>query len=92
MTLCEKCKKNKATSSAIVQGIYYQYICNSCKARPQVSSGAARWNRTIDAEDHEAEIQQPYNADGSINAGFAKMYPKQAKAIFSDKQIRDANR
>lgn len=60
--------------------------------RPNVSTGAARWNRTIDAEDHEAEIQQPYNKDGTINAGFAKMYPRQAKALFTDKQIRDANR
>jgi hypothetical protein len=56
-----------------------------------VSSGDARWQRTIDAEDHEAEIQQPWNADGSINTRFAKLYPTQAAALFSEKEIRDAN-
>ena len=56
----------------------------------QVSSGDARWQRTIDLENHEADIQQPYNADGSINVRFARLYPKQAAALFSKEQLRKA--
>lgn len=87
---CAICKTNPATISAIIDGVYYKALCASCKPLPKVSSGHARWQRDIDVIDHEADIQQPYNSDGSINAKFAKLYPKQAKALFSDKQIRDA--
>lgn len=68
--------------------MYYK-ICSSCKPLPKVSSGHARWSRTIDAEDHEADIQQPYGADGKPNATFVKLYPEQARAVFSEKQIKD---
>lgn len=58
----------------------------------KVSSGHAEWNRTIDMQDHEADIQQPYNKDGTINTRFAKLYPKQAKALFTEVELRNANR
>lgn len=86
---CQICKIRPSSIGVIIGGKYLN-LCTECKPLPQVSSGHARWNRTIDMEDHESEIQQPYNKDGSINARFAKLYPKQAKAIFTDKQIRDA--
>lgn len=90
---CESCLKNKPKGkSAIVNGVYYRNICDGCLVDAnQVSSGHARWQRSTDLEDHEHEIQQPHNKDGSINARFAKLYPEQAKALFTDKQIRDAN-
>lgn len=56
-----------------------------------MSSGHARWNRSIDTEDHEHEIQQPYNADGSINTKFAKLYPMQAGKLFTPEEIRRAS-
>lgn len=88
---CQKCLIRPARVGVIV-GSKYLNLCYECRPLPQVSSGHAKWARTIDLEDNEANIQQPYNADGSINAQFAKLYPTQAKAIFTDKQIRDANR
>lgn len=88
--LCDICLQNQATSSAIVDGVYYKNVCDSCKSQPNVSSGHARWSRSIDAEDHEAEIQQPYQSDGGINPRFAKLYPKQAKALFTDEEIRNS--
>lgn len=87
---CLVCLQNEATGSAIVEGTYFKEVCDSCKPHSHVSSGHARWERSIDAEDHESEIIQPYGADGGINPKFAKLYPKQAKALFSDKEIRDA--
>lgn len=94
MSLCARCKKNNAKrgSSAILNGEFYELICESClNSTIQVTSGAARWERTIDAEDHEADIQQPYSADGSINRKFISLYPDKARAIFSEEQIRNAN-
>jgi hypothetical protein len=49
-------------------------------------------HRSIDAEDHEQDIQQPYGKDGKPNPMFIRLYPKQAKAVFTEKQMRDANR
>ena len=90
---CQICQQNPATVSAVIDGVYYKHLCHSCKsARNQISSGHARWARSVDLEDHEADIQQPYNADGTVNADFARLYPDKARAIFSEKQIRDANR
>lgn len=89
MKLCQKCRIRPATIGVIIGGEYLD-LCTECKPLPQVNSGAARWARGIDLEDHEHEIQQPYNKDGSINTRFAKLYPTQAKALFTDKQLRDA--
>ncbi len=86
--LCERCQKNKSSIGVIIQGIYYK-LCTDCKPLPKVSSGHARWARSVDLEDHEADIQQPYGADGQPNSKFVKLYPKQASAIFSDEQIKD---
>lgn len=73
--------------------MYYREVCGSCKLSNNiVSSGHASWSRTIDIEDHEADVQQPYNSDGTINTRFAKLYPKQAKVLFTEEQIRNANR
>lgn len=91
--LCELCQKNKSSCSAVIDGQYYRGVCSACKtAKLVISSGHARWERSIDIEDHEHEIQQPYNADGSINTLFAKLYPVQAKALFTEDKMRDANR
>lgn len=91
---CTRCHKNKASASAIVNGVYYHDICTVCKAALaplQVSSGHARWQRDIDLIDHEADVQQPFSADGSINPRFAKLYPTQAKALFTPEQLRRAS-
>lgn len=87
---CELCRIRPAAVSAIVDGVYHKAVCHYCKPLPQVSSGHARWERDLDAQDHEADIQQPYNADGTINARFAKLYPQQAAALFTSEQIRNA--
>ncbi len=88
---CDVCKLNKATGSAVKDGHYYKFICSDCKPRPNVSSGHARWARGIDLEDHEADIQQPYNKDGTINRRFAMLYPKQAGVLFTNEQVRKAS-
>lgn len=87
--LCESCQKNKSSISAVRQGKLL-HVCVGCRDVPVTSSGHARWARSIDAEDHEADLQQPYNPDGSVNPKFAKLYPDKAKYHFNDKQLRDA--
>lgn len=91
---CDKCLSDVShVSSAVVKGVYYRAICAPClNEATVVSSGHARWSRSIDVEDHEHELQQPYNADGSINTRFAKLYPKQAQAIFTPEELDAANR
>lgn len=88
---CQICETNPATGSAIVNGVYLKNVCEDCKAIPHVNSGHARWSRTIDGEDHEADIQQPYQSDGSPNPKFAKLYPRQAKQLFTKGEIRKAS-
>lgn len=93
---CENCHQNKSNRSAVIKGVYYSALCDTCFAnlnKSQVtSSGHARWARSIDLEDHEADIQQPWGKDGKPNAKFIKLYPKQAAAVFDKKQMRDASR
>ena len=73
---------------------YYARLCNNCKrilsSPAAVSSGHARWQRSIDLEDHEADIQQPYNADGTPNGRFARMYPDKARMLFTEDELRKA--
>lgn len=91
---CSECH-NPSQLSAVINGVYYKNLCDDCKrglSSGQVSSGQARFERSIDLEDHELDIQQPHNADGTANLRFIRAYPKQARAIFNDKQIRDASR
>lgn len=97
MKNCVSCKQNPSSRSAVVNGVYYADLCDACHSAltarlSVISSGHARWSRSVDLEDHEHEIQQPYNKDGTPNARFMKLYPKQAKALFNEKQMRDANR
>lgn len=96
MAKCNNCGNSPAPNEQyIIRGTYYRNLCNPCYQELSdnpVSSGDARWQRTLDAEDHEAEIQQPYNADGSINTRFAKLYPRQAQQLFTSEELDKANR
>lgn len=94
--ICDVCHKRKAEVSAIVNGSYYKNLCKPCKAQLSMgqmpNSGHARWARDIDLQDHEADIQQPWGKDGKPNAQFIRLYPKQAAAVFTKQQMRDASR
>ncbi len=91
---CSECKTNEATIRAMIQGEYYPNLCAGCKdalsAGQGVSSGHARWSRTVDAEDHEADIQQPRNKDGTPNRRFIRLYPQQAAAVLTEEEMRKA--
>lgn len=93
--ICVNCHNQTSQLSAVIRGKYYDRLCRECKASLQandVSSGHARWERSIDTEDHELDIQQPWNADGTPNLRFIRAYPKQAASVFTEKQMRDASK
>lgn len=93
MITCVICKTATATHSGVVNGTYYKHVCSACLTKKnRVSSGHARWSRTIDTEDHQADLMQPFNADGTLNVDFARMYPTQAEAIFTPEQLDRALR
>lgn len=84
---CEICG-GEARLSAVIDGMYYQNVCLSCKnASLKVASGHARWKRSIDAEDHLADLVQPFLPDGSRNPEFARLYPKQAEKLFNEENV-----
>lgn len=86
--LCEVCHRNNSSLSAVIDGVYYKHVCYTCRAsNSRVSSGHARWARGIDVEDSEADIQQPWNSDGTPNKRFIQLYPEQAKALWSQEEM-----
>lgn len=93
MAKCEICSENNGSVSAVIDGEYYKHVCSVCKGRSgQVSSGHARWARDMDIQDHEFDLAQPYNADGTPNATFIKAYPEQSAAVFTKEQMDKAIR
>lgn len=94
MVKCDKCGrslKKSHTKSGVIQSVYYKSLCGICiSENSQVSSGDAQWQRTIDSEDHEAEIQQPWRSDGSPNPKFIALYRDKAAHIFTEDEMRKA--
>lgn len=94
--ICDVCKNSPGDISAVISNVYYPNLCQDCKiklVKKQLpSAGAAQWARSIDLQDHAADIQQPWGADGKPNADFIRLYPKQAAAVFDEKTMRDASR
>lgn len=93
MEKCSSCNIHEAAKSGILHGVYHKHICELCLAgAAQVSSGHARWERSVDIEDHAFELAQPYNADGTPNADFIKAYPKQSMSVFTTEELAVAVR
>lgn len=92
---CEVCNKNTITKASIITDYYYKSICNSCYTRlthfKDPSSALATYDRSRDAEDHEAYMIQPYSG-GKISAEFIHLYPERAKQMFTPKEIDAATR
>lgn len=96
MTICEVCKQRPSAKSSVIREQYYSALCLQCYEQlvsgQTVSSGHADWERGRDFEDHESDIIQPTNRDGSISTEFTRLYPDTAKKIFSQDEINKAMR
>jgi hypothetical protein len=96
MSKCEVCRKRRPTKGSIVGEFYYKDICDPCYSNLMVmetpSSGQASYNRGRETEEHEADIIQPYNGDGSPSTDFIRLYPDQARTMFSDEDMNRATR
>jgi len=91
--LCELCEKNKSSVSAILNGTYYKNLCTDCKlSNNKVSSGHATWERSIDVEDSQFDIMQPWGSNGKPNPDFIKAYPEQSAAVFTQEEMEKALR
>lgn len=92
---CEVCQQPKQTKTSIIDGKYYQSICHSCYEKlvshETASSGQAGYNRDRDAEEHEADTRQPYS-NGQPDKEFIRLYPEQAKTMFSPDEIARSER
>jgi hypothetical protein len=85
---------SKATKSSIISGVYYANICDSCytaRITPN-SSGEAAYNRSIDIQDNEADIIQPFDGSGKPSADFIRLYPESAAKTMTQEQIEKAFR
>jgi hypothetical protein len=92
---CELCG-NPASKSSIIGEFYYRHICLNCYAEltkaGSISSGHAHYARKQDQVEHEADIMQPYNGDGSISAEFIHLYPERAREMWSQDEMDQATR
>ena len=89
---CLKCKKNRATVSAIVNGELVKDICESCYQNLVISnsqsSGSANYERERSIENNAADLAQPHGADGKPSSAFIRLYPNQAKQMFTPEELR----
>lgn len=92
---CENCQIRDSVKSSIIIGHYYRNICQQCydnlTAIQSGSSGQAEYDRGRDAEEHEADMRQPYT-DGKPDIEFIKLYPETARKLFNEEQINTAER
>lgn len=84
---CSSClKPSTNTRTVVVNGVYYPGMCDSCltslKGDSSISSGSASFDRRRQYEDHAQDTVQPYTASGP-NPEFFRLYPEQAKKMFS---------
>ena len=90
MKLCHSCLKNKPnTKTAIVNSVYYPHICSSCLGQDEISSNAASYARRRDYEDNAQDTIQPYDAGGNARVEFLRLYPVQARRVYSEEVIEE---
>lgn len=62
----------------IIDGVYYRG-----KAKPELIKGKTsvnkQWDHDRQREDHQADIVQMYDRDGTVNREFVELYPEVAK-------------
>lgn len=90
--MCDGCRQNKPTVSAIIDGKFGQY-CMDCRNRVtrQAAPGSAQYSRQRDRDAHEADLVQPWDAKGNPNKEFIRLYPEEAKLNFTEEEIEKYN-
>lgn len=93
--ICEVCSEKKYCRGTIIGDNYYKAVCNGCYALLTedmgVSSGQADYNRGRDAEEHEADMIQPW-VNGKPSGEFINLYPERSKTLFTDDEFDQATR
>lgn len=93
MTECYSCHKEKPNMvTAMINSVYYPLICRQCLGADETSSLAAAHNRYRDYEDNAQDTIQPYDSAGNANPEFLRLYPVQAKRVYSAEVIESLKR
>lgn len=88
---CDTCSLDKPhMRGAIINGKYGQH-CLDCLGEEQrgASGQSAAAARDKDREDNAADLVQPWDAKGKANRDFARLYPDQAKEMFSESELKE---
>jgi len=70
--------------SAVFNGKYGLY-CKDCLSRKE-HAGIASYSREKDREAHQADLVQPWNADGSPSKDYARLYPEMVDEMYSKEE------
>lgn len=91
------CKhENREKISTIIEGKYYSNMCRDClssvHSNSSLSSGHQSFERRRTYEDYAQDAVQPYDAMGNPRSEFYRLYPEQAKKIFTPDEISKVKR
>lgn len=90
MHLCNSCLTEKPnTVTAVVNGMYYPRVCHKCLGKDETSSNAAGYDRRRGYEDNAQDTVQPYDAAGNARLEFLRLYPVQARRVFSREVVEE---
>lgn len=90
---CSNCKQPcDGTKSAVIGGVYYADICDTCAKSGAQQPHDAAFNREREREESAKEILQPFNPNGSINQDFAYAYPEQAAEMFGEDKLKEVEK
>lgn len=88
--ICSGCAVDKSTQTAVIRGQFGVY-CKSCISTVDRHSSAASagHSRQVDREIHAKDLLQPWNLDNTPNREFIRVYPDQAKDMYSREELEN---
>lgn len=88
MRNCDNCHRKLPTQSAVINGKFGEY-CNDCISGVQRSHNprSAQYARDRDWEAHEADMLQPWDANGKPSREFIRNYPEEAHVNFTQEEL-----
>lgn len=86
--LCDSCQSKPGIRNGVLEG-KFGFYCSPCLSGQTSSGQSAQWLRDRDSEDHREDLVQPWHPDGSANSEFYRLYPDEAKEMFSEEELEE---